>query len=110
MYRVVPMYFAHLKTYRTELFKTIDKKYFLDPTGKFVSFSSDSAFYYPVMERSCGRVYKIPGYHILLHRDTMLNEDVLDRESQSQAEKNARSKPRLSCDEEWKKKVDNPIP
>ena len=40
----------------------------------------------------------------------MLNEDVLDRESQSQAEKNVRSKPRLSCDEEWKKKVDNPIP
>ena len=92
------MYFHHVKTYRTELFKTIDERYFLDPTGKFVRFASDYAFYFPVMERSCGRVYKIPGYHCLNHRDTKLNEDLIDSKSQSAAVNNARIMPSLSCD------------
>ena len=70
MYRVTPMYFHHVKTYRTELFRKIEKKYFLDSTGNFFSFASDLAFYFPVMERACGRVFKIPGFHYLYHRDT----------------------------------------
>ena len=98
MYRTFSMYFHHVKTYRTELFRKIDKKYFLDSAGNFFSFASDLALYFPVMERACGRVFKIPGFHYLYHRDTELNEDVLDRPRQVKADQEARRMPRLSCD------------
>ena len=69
-YRAERMIFHHVKTYRTELFRKIDKRYFLDPKGNFFSYASDLAIYFPVMERACGRVYNIPGFHYLYHRDT----------------------------------------
>ena len=48
-YRHSPMFFSHLKTYRNELFRKIDKKNFLDRNGNYFTFASDIAFYIPIM-------------------------------------------------------------
>lgn len=64
------MRYSHLKSYRTELFRRLDKSNFLDPSGKFFGFASDVAIYLPVMEVACQRVHKIEGYHYLYNTGT----------------------------------------
>ena len=103
-FRYAPMYYSHLKSYRNQLFLKIDKSNFIDKNGKYFGFASDIAFFIPVMERSCGLVYKIQGVHYLYHR-TNLNEDLISRPKQLQADREARAKPALKCDQEWLKKI-----
>jgi hypothetical protein len=76
------MQYSHLKTYRTELFRKVDKSNFLDNSGGFFMTASDVAFYIPVMELACGRVHKIPGFHYLYHTGTGNNDDTISRSKQ----------------------------
>jgi hypothetical protein len=100
------MRYSHLKSYRTGLFRKLEKENFLDHDGKFFGFASDVAFYLPIMEVSCQRVFKIEGFHYLYNTRTGNNEDQISRASQVKFEHEARAKPKLSCDEEYFKKID----
>lgn len=93
------MRYSHLKSYRNELFRKLDKSNFVDASGKFVGFASDVAIYLPIMEVSCERVYKIEGFHYLYNTQTGNNEDTISRAKQVEAEYIARGKPKLKCDE-----------
>jgi hypothetical protein len=61
LYRNVRMKFSHLRSYRNELIFQIDPKDLQDDDGAFFTITYDQALFFPLMELSCGRVYKIDG-------------------------------------------------
>jgi|688.fasta_scaffold609705_1 hypothetical protein len=82
LFRKSPMKFSHLRSYRNELIFQLDPKDLQDDNGAFFTITYDIVLFIPLMELSCGRVFKIEGeYHYLYNTGTGLN-DYNDRERQ----------------------------
>lgn len=105
LYRQSPQRFSHLRTYRTKLFRKIDKKDFQDAQGKFYTSAYDMAMYFPLMELSCQRINKIAGYHYLYNINTGLNDYAVDRNKQATIDGRVRSSKKYDCDPDFKKET-----
>ena len=73
--------------------------------GKFFTTAADVAIMLPMMELSCGRVYKIEGYHYLYNINTGLNDYAVDRSKQFRIDQTVRRKPKLNCSLEFDEKM-----
>jgi hypothetical protein len=68
----------------------------LRESGEFYSTASDMALYFPLLELSCGRNYKIEGFHYLYNVNTGLN-DYLHRDRQIELDHQIRRKKPYDC-------------
>lgn len=69
------MMFSHLRSYRNELLAQVNPKDLQDEKGEFFRITYDLALFFPLMEMSCGRVWKINGeFHYLYNTGTGLND------------------------------------
>jgi hypothetical protein len=75
LYRDTKMQFSHLRSYRNEILAQINPKDLQDDKGEFFRITYDLALFLPLMEMSCGRVWKINGeFHYLYNTGTGLND------------------------------------
>jgi len=59
LFRAAPMKFSHLRSYRNEFVFQINPIDLQDDNGVFFTITYDIALFIPLMELSCGRVYKL---------------------------------------------------
>ena len=67
--------YSQYRAFRSQLFRKIDQKSLRRDSGRFFETAADDAIYYPMMEMSCGRVFKIPGIHYLYNYYTGINDN-----------------------------------
>lgn len=70
------MKFNLLRSYRNELAFQLDPKDLQDENGDFYAVTYDQALFIPLMELSCGRVFKIKGEINYLNKTTSISKDL----------------------------------
>ena len=69
--------------------------------GKFFMIAADNGIYYPMMEMSCGRVFKIQGIHYLYNPSTGYNDGAKPGDLFRNTAVHIQGLPRMSCDKEF---------
>lgn len=93
------MKFSHLRSFRAELLHQLEPRHLQDGRGEFFRSTYDQALFFPLMELSCGRVYKIENeYHYLYNIWTKENSPTNEYVClQREVEYIVRKRPKLTC-------------
>lgn len=91
-YKRFPFITSHLRTYKSWLFKKINRNDLIDPTtNKVYSQASDLALMFPMLEMSGEKAMKIDAILYNLNRENELSEATLDLSKQKETELRIRS-------------------
>lgn len=91
-YKQYPFITSHLRTYKSWLFKKVDREDLLNPTtNKIYSAASDLALMFPMLEMSGEKAMKIDAILYNLNRENELNEATLNLSKQKSTESLIRS-------------------
>lgn len=74
-YRKNDWLFSHLKTFKFELFRQIDKKDFLDKDGQYMKMTYDLALMYPIAEMANGKIKFISDILYTYNNDNPINDN-----------------------------------
>lgn len=95
-YKRFPFITSHLRTYKSWLFRKIDRNDLVDPTtGKIYSQASDLALMFPMLEMSGKKAIKIDAILYSLNRENELNEATLNLSKQKETELRIRSSQKI---------------
>ena len=103
------MKFSQLRSFRAELLHELDPRELQDHRGEFFKSTYDQALFFPLMELSCGRVYKIENeYHYLYNMQTRENAPTSDYVClQREIEHIVRKRKKLACLAEFDQRMNS---
>jgi len=75
-YRSYPFLPLHPRTWKVSLFKSINKREFLSPSGKWLRFAEDQAIFFPMLEEIDSSKYTVINIPIYVYNIENLHSDI----------------------------------
>lgn len=89
---------SHTRSFKTALFRKVDKSNFQDKKGEFYKMTADLATALAVMEKACGRVYFVNEVNYLYNYITGNNDVRVDSGLQESIARELKAKKQETCD------------